>query len=779
MYKIINSVIKFKQKTQMVWLLILGLTLSVSMDAHGQSIGLVLSGGGAKGLYHVGVIKALEENGIPIDYVAGASQGAIVSAMYATGFSPDEMIHFFCSDSVETWLKGKIPEEYSYFFKRFDPTPEMISVRINPDTTSFAAIKIPTNIISPYMLDLAFIRMIQGASSSVDGNFDDLMVPFRCVASDVFNKELITFSEGSLPFAVRASMSIPLVFKPMQMDSILLYDGGVLNNFPWQILEEDFEPDMMIGSVCVGNAQNPSPGNLMSQLMSMIMTPTDYTMPDSSIMLRRVFNDIGTLDYNKAPYIIDMGYKDAIAMMPSIKEKIKRRVSPEELYQRRLEFKAKIKPLVFEDIEIYGMNEVQTQFVRRQLGLHMHNMVTMDYFEERYLRLLATGIYTGEFPEVTYNKNTGFYKMKIKVTTKPNLKLSLGGNISSTSLNQLYLGLSYQKVGRHVSSYSLGAFLGTFFNGVNLQGRYDFHTNFPFYVDYGYRFEKYNRNTFNSAPYYRNKAWRYVNQTNNYLTSSLSMPFLDKWAARAGILFGITSNDYFTRFHTSADKSNNTRFSYGRVKLEIEAQSAEFVMFQRSGLNQLMRLRYTMGLESFRKGTVYGNNVNDFTNKNRNWFDFTIKHEQYINTRAKWFTFGYLAEGMFSNIPSFGNYYARSMMAPSFKPTFLSRTIFMPEYTSANYIALGVIPIFNIVKDLYIKSYVYMFMPQSIIYDTDWIPIEKTWNSFKNNTEYIMGGSIIYQTPIGPASITIDKYTTGPSNWNFVFNFGFALFNKN
>lgn len=760
-----------------VGLLSLVIIIFSTLGLSAQRVGLVLSGGGAKGLYHVGIIKALEENDIPIDYVSGASMGAIVGAMYVSGYSPSEMVTFFNTDSVQTWLKGKIPEQYRYYFKRFEPTPEMVSIRINPDTTSLAALKLPTNIISPYRIDLAFINMVSGASHAADCNFDSLMVPFRCVASDMFHKKTVVFRTGDLPFAVRASMTIPLVFKPLELDSVLLYDGGVLNNFPWQPLEEDFKPDILIGGVCAGNPKNPTQGNIMSQISAMIIDPTDYSLPDSvDIMIKRRFPEIGTLDYDKAAYIIEKGYEDAMALMPEIKRKIARRAPVEQVEQRRASFKSKIRPLIFESVDIEGLTVTQTEYVYRQLGLNIHNLITTEYFEERYMRILATELFTAEFPEVTYNHESGYYRIKLRLKTQPSLKLSLGGNISSTSLNQLYLGLNYQRVGNVASNYSLRGYLGTFYNAVKVGGRHDFFNKFPFYVAYSYNFESYNRNTFNSAPYYKNQQWRYQKDIHNYISSTFALPVFGNAALRANLKLGIMNYDYFTLFHTSADMPDKSMFSYLNLNAEIQTHTMSYPLFSQEGINQVFSVKYTTGLEAYTQGTVFVEQIPNKSGKNRSWVEATYNREQYCSI-GNHFTLGYMVNATFSTQPNFANPYITAMTGSYFDPTFLSRTLFMPEYSSRAFVGVGIMPVIKFIeKVFYLKTYAYMYIPQEVFYDKRWIPAADLGKQFLKKSEYIFGGSLVYQTAIGPASFTIEKYTTGRKNWNFVLNFGYILF---
>lgn len=166
------------------------MTFIVSLPA--QKVGLVLSGGGAKGMTHIGIIRALEENNIPIDYIAGTSMGAIVGSLYAMGYSPDDMEKLLKSDDFKRWYTAGIEEKYIYYFKKNPPTPEFLNIRVslkNPlhkVTTQF----LPSSIVDPLQMNLAFLQLFSQATASCRNDFDRLFIPFRCVASDVYNKNL-------------------------------------------------------------------------------------------------------------------------------------------------------------------------------------------------------------------------------------------------------------------------------------------------------------------------------------------------------------------------------------------------------------------------------------------------------------------------------------------------------------------------------------------------------------------------------------------------------------
>lgn len=757
-------------------ILILTLILVLAGSAWGQRVGVVLSGGGAKGLYHVGMLKALEENNIPVDYVSGASMGAIVAGMYASGYSPDEMIRFFITDSVQKWLSAKSSDlDNSYYFKKFDPTPAILSVKIDPKAAKTAAIQLPTNFVSPYLLDLAFMRMLSPASAAAGNDFDSLMVPFRCNASDVYNKRTVVFDKGSLPFAIRASMTIPLVFKPLPYDTILLFDGGLYNNYPWQPLDSTFHPDILIGGICAGNYENPSADNVVQQVTVMATSQTDYTLPDSlDIEIKRRFKEVGVLDYDKASYIMARGYEDAMRQMPLIKERIKRRVSDDEIEAKRKAFQDKIKPLIFESIEIEGINNHQKAYVFRQLGLKSEQLFNAQFFEEKYKQILAGGVFTGEFPQVTYNPETGFFRLKLTMHTQASMMFSLGGNISSTALNQGYAALSYRLVASNVSTYAVQGFFGTFYNSVKAGGRHDVYTKFPFYIDYSYAYDNYDYNANHMNRYYKDRDWRYRTRNENYITTSIAIPVLENAAFRGRIMLGINDDYYFRGQFSNLDRPDRSSFTYGAVSAEVQTQSTNHMLYPSAGTEQILQFRFIEGLEGYYPGTL-PDATPSFRKRNRNWFELRYRREHYVPI-SKWFTFGYHAEATLSNHPDFDNPLATAMSKPTFHPIPLMRTMFMPEYRSNSYVAGGIMPVFNLLNNFFLKTYAYAFVPQEVIYDHGWTG--NVWNRLQQKTEFVFGGSLVYQTFIGPASLTLNKYSTSKSNWQFVFNFGYTLFSS-
>ncbi|HDR52661.1 MAG TPA: patatin, partial [Mariniphaga anaerophila] len=279
----------------------------VATGIQAQSVGLVLSGGGAKGIAHVEVIRTLEENGIPIDYIAGTSIGAIVGGLYAAGYSPDEMEELFRSDDFYFWSTGRIQKEYRYYFSRPEPAPSWLELRIAKREDRITLLP-PTNIIPEEQMDFAFMELLAATNAACSNKFDSLMVPFFCVATDVHSNQPVVLREGDLGEAIRASMTFPLYFKAIEIDGKLLFDGGIVNNFPQDLMEEIFNPDIIIGHKVADNARAPSSDNVMEQITSMVMRPTNYEIPpEKGILMETKLQNVNLLDFQKYDFIAGEG----------------------------------------------------------------------------------------------------------------------------------------------------------------------------------------------------------------------------------------------------------------------------------------------------------------------------------------------------------------------------------------------------------------------------------------------------------------------------------------
>lgn len=748
------------------------LLLSATL-ASAQRVGLVLSGGGAKGLYHIGVIKALEENGIPIDYVSGTSMGAIIAGLYAIGYTPEQMAEIFESNQIKYWMSGKIEDKYIYYFKQRRPNAAMITLRIdfrNPQR--IAKLQLPTSLIQSNTLDLAFVEFFSGPSAQCGGDFDKLFVPFRCIATDAAARKEVVYRGGDLGKAIRASMTIPLVFRPIKQDSTLLYDGGIYNNFPWQVLQEDFKPDILIGSKCVEGNSKPKEDNPMEQILALTMMHTDYDLPsDEDILIDHTFDDVTTLDFSKAAYVIDRGYQDAMAKMPQILERVVRRADTTELDLRRAAYRMSLPKLVFDKYEISGMGKKQTQYMKRILQLDKkleeQKLFDFDQFRSEYFKMLSEGEIEGDFPDVAYNDTTKSFQLDLHLRTKPSLKLMFGGNISSTSMNQVYVGVEYRRLGRNMHTYNFDGYFSALYSSVFVGGRNDFFWKIPFAVDYGFYYNYYNFFKSDFGMLSKHNDLSFAKQGDLHLTAGLSMPTDRFQAFSMRFNIGRENFRYFqSTGHSDDDVMDQSRFPFLGVKLELARNNLNYLMYPTRGLRQSISAIYVSGLEYYTPGTFAP--TADRVEENRYWFGARFTREQYFRI-AKWFSLGYLVDGVITTHPSFSNEYATNISSPAFQPTPHSRLVYLKDFRSKSFIGGGIIPTFEFGPRFYLKNSVYAFLPEDA---------NKSTADVRKRLRYIFNSSLVYQTHIGPISLTLSKYdATTSHNWFLTFNFGFMLFN--
>lgn len=239
-------------------------------------VGVVLGGGGAKGASHIGVLKYMEEMGIPVDYVAGTSMGSIIGGFYAMGYSPDELTQLISGIDWSEYIGNKIDRPYMSEEARQRSSTLLIQVPFsheslfdNDPESSFIS-QLPSAYVNNSSLVNLFNDLCVGYQEEMD--FNDLPIPFACVATDMITGDEVVLRSGSVPTAMRASMAIPGVFSPVTIDNKVLVDGGLVNNFPADVLKE-MGADIIIG-VEVTSAKDITINDLQSlpQVFAQLVT---------------------------------------------------------------------------------------------------------------------------------------------------------------------------------------------------------------------------------------------------------------------------------------------------------------------------------------------------------------------------------------------------------------------------------------------------------------------------------------------------------------------------
>ena len=295
--------------------------LSDTLRTTRPKVGLVLGGGGAKGAAHIGVLKYIEEMGIPIDYVVGTSMGSIMGGLYALGYNSAELADLIGGLDWSVYIKGEVEREYLSSADKQRKASLLLSVPFGRGQLESALAQpllatLPSSFVNGSNLINLFNNLSVGYQDSMD--FKELPIPFACVATDVFTGDEVVLRSGNIARSIRASMAIPGVFAPVQIGDKLLLDGGMANNFPVDICRA-MGADIVIGVEVASDlkdnlAELQSLPQLMGQLMNIMVAKKKlqnrqmcdvYIRPDVSgyNMLSFSAESIDTL--------INRGYRDA------------------------------------------------------------------------------------------------------------------------------------------------------------------------------------------------------------------------------------------------------------------------------------------------------------------------------------------------------------------------------------------------------------------------------------------------------------------------------------
>jgi NTE family protein len=759
-----------KKAAIFTWIMLLINTLACA-----QKVGLVLSGGGAKGLAHIGVIRVLEDNGIPIDYITGTSIGAIIGGLYAAGYSPDEMEDLFRSEDFYFWSTGQIQEEYRYFFKKEDPAPDWLEIKFQVEQEKLKILP-PSHMIPQEQMDFAFMELLASTNAVCNYNFDNLLVPYRCVASDVYNNQQIIMEEGDLGEAIRASMTVPFYFKPIIVNGTLLFDGGIYNNFPVDVMKNVFHPDIIIGHKVAEENKKPESDNLVEQLTNLIMSPTNYqVLPEEGIFLETKFENVSLLDFQKINFIQGKGTRTAFAMIDSIKKRISRRVSKEEVNLKREKFNAQKPELLFQNIQVEGVEDATQRKYIIQSIKHKQNVITLDELKKEYFKLVADEQIKSIRPKAFFNEATEVFDIHLKVEPEKRLKVKIGGHISTKPVNQGYFNLDYRLFKNRSYTLSSNIYFGRFYSSFKFGGRIDFPTKLPFYFSVYSTLNRWDFFSTRGELFFEDVRPPYIIQDENNIRLEAGLPVGVHNKLSAGIAFAKSTDEYYqTKIFLKEDTPDETTFNAFVTQMEFESNSLNYKQYATEGIFQHFAFKYIDGKEKSSPGSTSTDSMK--TSKDHRYFLFHGIHDKYY-TLNRFLTLGTRIEGVYSNKKLFSNYTSTLLAAPGFYPTPHSKSMFIDAFHANKYIAGGIKTIFNFTDQIQLRVEGYYFAPLNQLSankDNKAVKSRKVIDKL-----YFQGmGALVYQTGVGPVSLVATYYEKPDTKFYLTLNFGYILFNK-
>ena len=349
-----------------------------------QKIGLVLSGGGAKGLAHIGALKVIEEAGIKIDFIGGTSMGAIIGAMYASGYTANQLDSIFRATDMANLIQDNLPRSAKTFYEKEDSERYALTLPFDGFKVSVPpAYSGGQNIYSELVRILYHVKDID--------DFSELPIPFVCIATNVENGKEVVLNSGYLPEAIMASGTLPSLFEPLILDGKLLIDGGVVNNYPIEKVRA-MGADIIIGiDVQQGLANRESLLSATEILLQINNFQSAADMVEKSaatdIYIQPKIDEFTVIEFNKVDEIMKSGEVAAIEKFNELKQyastkpKVASFVSP-----FRINDSITINRLLIE-----GNNKHTRGYVKGKLRFNLGETLTFNKLQQGISNLSATG----------------------------------------------------------------------------------------------------------------------------------------------------------------------------------------------------------------------------------------------------------------------------------------------------------------------------------------------------------------------------------------------------
>lgn len=440
------------------------------VNAERERVGLVLSGGAARGLTHIGVLRALEEQGIVIDAIAGTSMGAVVGGLYAAGYSVAELEQLAIELDWQQALSDAPARKNIPFRRKQDDRDFLVKQQIS--IRDDGRLGLPLGVLQGQNLVL-LLEALFARAGAVE-HFDELPIPFRAVAADISSGEAVVFSEGHLALAVRASMSIPALLTPVEVDGRLLVDGGIANNIPVDIARQmgvDRVIVVDIGSPLASTESLQTVFNILNQSVALLTRGNSEaqlaTLQADDILVQPDLTGFGVTDFALAQDMIDAGYRATHRLQP----RFAGLAQPVEQVKQQGQKKKRLTAPLISSVHIQNTSKVGDEVIRyyirqqpgepldvEQLQKDMGTLYGLEYFDRVEYRLQSEG--TGQALVVNATgRRTGTDFLRLGLNLSDDLRgdsvFNLGASFRMNGINRLGAEwLSRLQLGDHQELYT-------------------------------------------------------------------------------------------------------------------------------------------------------------------------------------------------------------------------------------------------------------------------------------------------------------------------------------
>ena len=383
-------------------------------------VGVVLSGGGAKGFAHIGALRVIEEAGIPIDYIAGTSMGSIIGGLYAVGYDPDMMQKLCTEQNWDLIIKDQIPRKFIPLEKRIHERHYLVTVPYKN-----GKFKLKRSLIDGMYVNMLLTRLMMPAYKERD--FSKLPVPFLCIATDMISSDPIEFRSGSLAQSIRSSMSIPFLFEPVDYEGYLLCDGGLTNNFPVRNVREQ-GADIIIGVDLEIVKSDPevldNSLKVLERLISVVsQDESNKAREECKILIRPDIGKANMMSFNDFSPIIKCGEDGAREKFPELKRLADslQALGPFEVERHHTQ---PVDRVTIAGVEVEGLDDYNANLLKSEFGNDFPQEFKIDEIETIIVKVYSQGYYSNVWYELVDTPEGNIIRLHCK--NKTSLTFSVG-----------------------------------------------------------------------------------------------------------------------------------------------------------------------------------------------------------------------------------------------------------------------------------------------------------------------------------------------------------------
>ncbi|MBN2280283.1 MAG: patatin-like phospholipase family protein [Candidatus Marinimicrobia bacterium] len=401
--------------------LLLILLLPLLLRADYQKQALVLSGGGARAFAHIGVLKALEEAGWYPDLIVGTSMGAIIGAMYACGRTPEQIHHFLKNTSWDELLTKKRYRDIEPITKKRIDVPSVFTLRIDENFN----ILYPKYILSTQGISERLTPVTIGPEFVSGGNFDSLAIPLRIVATNIKTGRTVVFDRGNLPVILAGSSAYPILLSPVELDSMLLVDGGITNNVPCDVAQTEGADFILAVNMSsrISNQQDLTASEYMDQTINALAFYADTrNLHLADVLISLDPENIYSSDFDSIDVLVELGYREAkkIIGQLGIKEN-----QPDSTFF--VGSYSELKNKIVRNINFISEGSTKKHVLKRELEIKENQPLKLKKVNQSIANLYSTGIFNNV--NMTLNKyNEDSLDIFINLTEKEGGDLKFSAN---------------------------------------------------------------------------------------------------------------------------------------------------------------------------------------------------------------------------------------------------------------------------------------------------------------------------------------------------------------